>query len=681
MKEQQKYIIRSSNNINLQEKVFILPSDNSFTKETINPLAEKEKKDKEKENKNYPYIIRVGKSVDFKEEGRNLENLYNNLKGKIRFVICIIMENDSSYNSDKLKRTLDSIKNNFTFLKEIHLEVKNILICIFFKEIKSKEIFNKEDYESMKDINSYILVKKKFNFEENSNRSIKIHCISKIDYFSEIEIFKCFYCLIIKQLKIKEGIIFTSVITAGVEINFYSLKTLVLLSFNSQESHNIIVPLIDDCNNDNIIYKIKKYERIHFNIYNLNFYCMTQSIPILSYFNVMTIDDKLFQDLNIYYRYAYNNCSVDFHDYNLSLFLSRNGHSIIYYNENSMADIYLIDYYNDLPIDDYKDNWIKRYSGYYGNFFELLSVFIDCNNFNILKKIFLIIQIIGYIVDFIFPSLSSIIIYTIFYEAFDIIDSCPAIFCTLLYLFLFICSGACSMISSISKKLLLTNLIFYIFMEVYYVFILICAIIATNNIRVNNNYSDPYKFNSLAISFIIILTFIPSIIPLIIKNKLIIENIIQALLYFSLGASQSTSTYMLPKILNSCEACGGENIKERKGIIILLYFLFNLLIGCFSFYNYTRKKRVETVMILGICFLVYNFFKMSAIVINLIINSNKLICKPNAVQEIKKEFQRYDNMKLSSVTMASEFNKGESVNITGLGSINPSINAFGNLAN
>ena len=86
-------------------------------------------------------------------------------------------------------------------------------------------------------------------------------------------------------------------------------------------------------------------------------------------------------------------------------------------------------------------------------------------------------------------------------------------------------------------------------------------------------------------------------------------------------------------------------------------------------------------MILGICFLVYNFFKMSAIVINLIINSNKLICKSNAVQEIKKEFQRYDNMKLSSVTMASEFNKGESVDITGLGSINPSINAFGNLAN
>ena len=72
---------------------------------------------------------------------------------------------------------------------------------------------------------------------------------------------------------------------------------------------------------------------------------------------------------------------------------------------------------------------------------------------------------------------------------------------------------------------------------------------------------------------------------------------------------------------------------------------------------------------------------MTAIVINLIINSHKLVCKPNADKELKKEFKKYDNMKLSSVTMASEFNKGESVDITGLGSINPSINAFGNLAN
>ena len=679
MKESYKYNLQTSNNNNFNEKVFYLPSDDkSFIRQTDNPFSAKEEKE---ENKIFPFLVKVGKSVIFNKGGRDLENSYNIMKGKIRYVICILMENDSYNNSDFLKRTLRSITNNITSFKEVHLEPKNILICIFFKEIKGKEIFNRLGYADLKDINDYILVKKKYIYEEKSNKSIKVHCISKIDYFSETEIFKCFYCTIIKQLKIKEGIIFTSVITAGVEINYYSLQILLLLSFNSQESHKIIVPLIDDCDNDNIIYKIKRYERIHYNLYNLHFYDMTQSIPISSFFNIMTIDDKLFQDLNIYYTKAYLNQSVDYHDYNLSLFLSRNGHNIIYYNEISMGEIYLINYYNDLPISDYKDTWIKRYSGYYANFFDLLRVLIDCNHFNIIKKIFLIFQIIGYVVDFVFPSLSTIIIYTIFYEAFDIYDSMPSIFCTLLYLFFFVCSGTCSLISINSDKMLLTNLILYIFMEVYYLFILVCSIIAIHNIRVNDKNSDPYKFNALAMSLIIVLTFIPSIIPLIIKGSLIIDNIIPTLLYFSLGASQSTSTYMFPKILNSCEACGGEKIKERKGIIILLYFLLNLLIGCFSFFNHTRKKRVETIMILGICFLVYNFFKMCAIVINLIMNSNKLIYKPNASNEIKKEFQRYDNMKLSSVTMASDLNNGITADVSGLGSINPSINPIVNLAN
>ena len=677
MKESKNINLQNSNNNNFQEKVFYIPSnDHSYIRNPKNPFSGNEEKE---EKKYFPFLINLGKSVIFKNEGRELENLYNSLKGKIRYVICIKMDDDSYYNSEVLKRTLHRIKNNISSLKEMHLELKNILICIFFKTIRTKEIFNNKDYENLDDFNDYILTKKKFVFEDDNNKSIRVHCISKINYFSEIEISKCFYCMIIKQLKIKEGIIFTTVIKAGVEINFFCLKNLLLLSFNSNESHKIIVPLIDECDNSNIIYQIKKYERIHFNIYDLNFYDMTQSIPISSYFNIMTIDDKLFLDLNIYYTNIYPNQSIDFHDYNLSLFLSRNGHIIIYYNKEKNGEINLIDYI-DLPIYDYKDNFIKRYSGYYANFFELLRVFIDCNSFNLIKKIFLLFQIIGYIVDFIFPSLSTIVIYTIFYEAFGTYDSNPAAFCTILYLIIFISSGACSLISINTERMLLTNLILYFFMEIYYLFILICSIIAIHNIRINK-IPDSYKFNSLAITLIIILTFIPSIIPLIIKGKLIFENITQTLLYFLLGASQSTSTYMFPKILNSCDSCGGENIKERKGIIIILYFLFNSLIGSFIFVNYKRKKRVETIMILGICFLIYNFFKMSAIIINLIINSNKLVYQSNPEEKIKKIFQRYDNMKLSSVTMASELNKGESVGFSVLESIDPSINPIGNLAN
>ena len=69
-----------------------------------------------------------------------------------------------------------------------------------------------------------------------------------------------------------------------------------------------------------LISKIKKYERINFNLYNLNFYDMTQSVPISSYFNLMTIDDNLFYDLKKYYKNIRDNQSIDFHDYNISLF-------------------------------------------------------------------------------------------------------------------------------------------------------------------------------------------------------------------------------------------------------------------------------------------------------------------------------------------------------------------------
>ena len=120
MNEFNRYILQTSNNNNFNEKVFYLPSDvktdktdKTFIKKSHNPFAEKEEKE---ENKNYPFLIKVGKAVIFRNEGRDLENLYNIIKGKIRFVICVIMENDYFNNSDNLKRTLRSITNNIIII-------------------------------------------------------------------------------------------------------------------------------------------------------------------------------------------------------------------------------------------------------------------------------------------------------------------------------------------------------------------------------------------------------------------------------------------------------------------------------------------------------------------------------------------------------------------------------------
>ena len=124
---------------------------------------------------------------------------------------------------------------------------------------------------------------------------------------------------------------------------------------------------------------------------------------------------------------------------------------------------------------------------------------------------------------------------------------------------------------------------------------------------------------------------------MIFKYQTIFDNIIPLLLYLALGASPSSSSFYMAKILNSCETSGGKNISERKGITILIYILFNLFFGSLIFFNNSRKKRVDTIMSLGIIYLIYNFFKTTAIIINILMNNKKLEVSSNVEEEIKKE--------------------------------------------
>ena len=349
----------------------------------------------------------------------------------------------------------------------------------------------------------------------------------------------------------------------------------------------------------------------------MNFYNISASVPISSLLNAMTIDNKLYQDLSIYYLDINLKINLDYHDYNLSLYLFSKNYNIIYYNIVPMGHIKYSDLHED-PICDYKKTWVQRYSGYYGNFFYMIKTFLDCNACNFGQKIILFFHIIGLLIEFIFPSLSTMVVYTIFYETFNINDIRPAAFCTLLYLFILLCSGACSLISKNIQRMRLTNLFFFIFMEVYYLFILICSVVAMDNIKKNKN-NNAYKFNKAAISFIIIF---PSIIPMLLKFKIIFENFVIMLLYIILGSPSSSSNFYIAKILSACEASGGSNTKERKGIFIIAYILINLFFGSLTLFNYNRKKRVESVKGFGIFYLIYNFFKILAIVIS-ITNGNK----------------------------------------------------------
>ena len=153
------------------------------------------------------------------------------------------------------------------------------------------------------------------------------------------------------------------------------------------------------------------------------------------------------------------------------------------------------------------------------------------------------------------------------------------------------------------------------------------------NINKPPDLISEYKFNKVAAAFLIILNFIIYIIPFIIKISAIKPNISSMFIYLALGATCSTTNFNMSKIWNSPETSGGKYIAERKSLCILIYLCFNLFFGSLSFYNVDRKKRGNCVMGFGIFFLIYNFFRMLAVVFK------KLIEKPNEDEKINRNIK------------------------------------------
>ena len=593
-------------------------------------------------NQNFTYFQSTDKIHTFKfdDDIDHLNNIYNDFKDKcpVKYVFCILIKNDTNTNNYLLKKTLEGIEKNINGLSNFLIHPENILICVFFNEILNQDIFKDEDISLIKDDYTYIISEKNYSVND---QIVPVHCIAKRGYMPEIESLRVFYSIIINQIKTDNNIIFSSVLTAGVCPYEHSLESLIKLSYNSSNAHAIIVPQLEDVTNgkETLIYKVKKYERIHFNLYNMNFYDKTISVPVSSLFNIMTLDNKLTPILVNFYKDIKLEQSLDYHDYRLSIYLSNAAYKIIYYNSFPRGSIL---YLPDEPLADYKDSWVRRYSGYYGNIFEIFQNFIDCGKCDAEKKIFLLFHIIGLLIEFIFPSLSAMVIYSIFHEAFDILDNRPAAFFTLLYVFVFVCSGACSLISKDSRKMPMINLFFYFFMEVYYIFILICSIAAMDHINKNKKGHD-YKFNTSAMVCIILFTLIPALLPMLMRMKTITDNFVPMLLYLLLGAPASNSTLHISKILSAGETVGGINTKERQGIIILAYVLINLFFGSLTFYNYDRKRRVETVMGFGIFYLIYNLFKTIAIILGLSNSDKNLYINNSLIEEIKRKLE-HDNM-------------------------------------
>ena len=227
----------------------------------------------------------------------------------------------------------------------------------------------------------------------------------------------------------------------------------------------------------------------------------------------------------------------------------------------------------------------------------------------------MLFQIIGLIIEFIYPGLSLLVIYSVFIEAFGKAEFHSAVFLIMLYLIMYLAGGAISMTSKSSRENYFSNFYIYVFMEIYYLLIIICSIVAMVNLSKENKlFLEEYKFNKVACAILIILTFIVAIIPIILKVTFFTKNFVQMIFYLFLGAPSSTSSFLIAKIWKAPEASGGSFVEEKKGITVLAFFLSNLFFGCLCFFNYSTKLRANCVMGLSIAYLIYLFFKVLGII-------------------------------------------------------------------
>ena len=129
------------------------------------------------------------------------------------------------------------------------------------------------------------------------------------------------------------------------------------------------------------------------------------------------------------------------------------------------------------------------------------------------------------------------------------------------------------------------------------------------------------------------------------------SNFFNMLIYIGLGAPSSTSNFLMAQIWNASDTSGGNEIDERKSVVLILFFLFNLFFGSLTFFNYTRRKRVVCVMGFGILYLIYNFFKSIGIVCNMLGKSDEAI-DPNKnkhiLEAIKSSFGKFDENDIRS---------------------------------
>ena len=642
--------IKDSTNQNNVEQ--IAPRENQEEIDNKDENEEQDNKENENENENndeinikkkeeeepFIYLEKVKSEELIKEKEEN--DYFKERKGTFKYTICILLKTNDIVNSILLKHTLINIGNNLKELDKINITPMEIGVFIFVNEFKEDNKLNiAKSFEDKEEKNNDFYIQEwemnVSNEEEEQIKNIKIFTIHSLKYLYNIKALSYYYD-ILSQIKAEGKIIFSSIMTAGVTFPDSKLLELISFSYHERKKHGIAVPSIE-YKQSNLVSKLCAYESMRFNIYNLNYISESNAPSISSQLSLITLNDNLLKDLNEdYYKTKIDHkASIDYHDYNLALYLKEKNYLIKYISTNPASMMTLE---TNFSFYDFQQIYINRFSGYYGNFFGILSSF---NGGTILQKLFLIFQIISICFEFILPTIATMIIFIIFYSAFKTYDYRVSLFFSLLYLTLMFVSGYCSIVGKNINQMKNTYFLLNIIMATLYLLTLICSIPAMHFANKNKipDFSG-YKFDKAAISTIIVFTFIPYIMPLILNiSSLGIPNFFLLLVYNLVFGPVAKINFNVAGVWGAPGVSGGKRVKERKSIYILLYLGINLFIGSLSFYNNDNKKKANCVMAFGIIYLIYNFIRTLAVLFEMFLKKEEAFNNESLFNNIKSDFE------------------------------------------
>ena len=313
-----------NNQSNEENKEENTPRENQDDNDNKDENEKKTNGEKDNENKEdinifkeeaYIYLGKVKNEVLIKEKEDN--EFFEDRKGKFKYTICILQETNDNYNSYLLKQTLLSIGKNLNALTKIEITAMEIGVFIFinkFKEDNNINIIKLHQDEEEKNNEYYIQEwemngsNEKEDLKDLSN--IKIFTINSLKYLTYIKSLSYYYD-ILRQIKAQNKIMFSSIMTTGVTFSENKLIELISYSYHDKKKHGIAVSSVE-YKEKNLVSKLCSYDKMRFNIYNLNYISESNAPFISSQLSLITLNDNLLKNLNEeYYKVIDHRASID----------------------------------------------------------------------------------------------------------------------------------------------------------------------------------------------------------------------------------------------------------------------------------------------------------------------------------------------------------------------------------